>query len=122
MADGERLICASSALEDGGDGVRFTLSAGGGSLPAFAVRFRGAVRAYLNRCGHMPMELDWVAGRFFDADRLLLICSTHGAEYDPLSGRCRGGPCSGVGLAALEVDERDGWVYVRSVGAVPAQG
>jgi len=119
LAEDERLICASSALQDGGNGVRFTVSAGGQTLPAFAVRFGGTVRAYLNRCGHMPMELDWMPGRFFDADRLLLICSTHGAEYDPLTGRCRGGPCSGVGLSALPVAERGGSVYVKTGSASP---
>ena len=114
MVEDERLICPSSALEDGGEGVRFTVSAGGHTVAAFAIRFRGTVRAYLNRCGHMPMELDWVAGRFFDAERQLLICSTHGAEYDPLTGGCRGGPCSGVGLSALEVAEHEGCVYLKA--------
>ena len=48
---------------------------------AFAVRFRGRVRAFLNRCGHLPVELDWEEGRFFDASGLYLICATHGALY-----------------------------------------
>ena len=113
MAEDERLICPSSVLESSRDGVRFTLHIGAQAFPAFAIRFGGAVRAYLNRCGHMPMELDWIPGRFFDGDGLLLICSTHGAVYDPLNGRCRGGPCEGVGLSPLEVVERDGNVYLR---------
>jgi phosphoglycolate phosphatase len=59
--------------------------------PAFAVRFRGRVAAYLNRCGHVPVELDWQPNEFFDDSKLYLICATHGALVFPsrrsLSGR-----------------------------------
>jgi len=30
-----------------------------------------------------------------------LICSTHGALYEPISGRCTAGPCVGDRLTAL---------------------
>jgi len=112
MAAAERLICASKALVDSGDGVRFEAPWGGETVPAFAVRCDGRVRAYLNRCAHMPMELDWKPGRFFDAEGLLLVCSTHGAVYAPDTGACLGGPCTGA-LARLDVEERDGAVYLK---------
>ena len=114
MAQDERLICRSSALTDGGVGVRFMWRAGSQLIPAFAVRFGGTVRAFLNRCSHMPMELDWAPGRFFDTDGQLLICSTHGAAYHPLTGQCRDGPCEGAGLQPLDVVERDDAVYLDS--------
>ena len=99
-------------LVDSGDGVRFEVPRGGVPVPAFAVRFDGQVHAYLNRCAHMPMELDWTPGRFFDADGLLLVCSTHGAVYAPDTGACLGGPCAGA-LARLDIEERDGAVYLK---------
>jgi hypothetical protein len=34
---------------------------------AFALRFDGVVRAYLNRCAHVPAEMDWQPGEFLDA-------------------------------------------------------
>ena len=68
MADGERLICASGALADSGRGVRFEVEYFGAAAPAFAVRYAGAVHAYLNRCSHVAMELDWQEGAFFDLD------------------------------------------------------
>jgi len=111
MVEGERLICASSALADSGAGVRFEVEYFGAPAPAFAVRYRGAVHGYLNRCAHVAMELDWQAGVFFDSTGRDLICSTHGAIYDPASGRCRGGPCNGGALVKLEMRERDGSVY-----------
>ncbi len=111
MADAPRLICDSAALTDSGRGVRFEIERHGEPVPAFAVRYRGRVHAYLNRCSHVPMELDWIEGQFFDLQGRDLICSTHGAEYDTASGRCLGGPCSGAPLVNLEVEERGGKVY-----------
>jgi phosphoglycolate phosphatase len=104
-------ICRSDALVDGGDGVRFTVQHDGRRAPAFAVRYRGEVHAYLNVCTHKNIELDWIPGRFFDSEGRHLICATHGAMYEPSSGKCAGGPCNG-GLAKLEVIEKNSDVYL----------
>ena len=61
----------------------------------------------LNRCAHVPMELDWAEGQFFESSGLYLMCATHGAIYAPDTGKCVGGPCRGGRLRALQVDERD---------------
>jgi nitrite reductase/ring-hydroxylating ferredoxin subunit len=106
------VICASADLVDSGDGVRFEVRLGADPEPAFAVRYEGRVHAYLNRCAHMPMELDWKPGKFFDSEGLLLICSTHGAIYAPETGRCLGGPCEGR-LVPVPVEERDGKIIVK---------
>lgn len=108
-----RLVCASGDLAECGDGVRFELELEGETAPAFAIRHGGRVYAYLNRCAHIAMELDWKQGKFFDADREYLICSTHGALYAPESGACRGGPCRGAKLVGLNVFEADGNVYLN---------
>ena len=50
-------------LVDGGPG--FTLVRYGVEEAAFAIRFRGQVHAYFNRCAHVPVELDW-QHEFFD--------------------------------------------------------
>ncbi len=113
VGSGARMICASGDLADGGDGVRFDIERNGEIVPAFAVRHGGRVHAYLNRCAHIAMELDWKPGKFFDADGEYLICSTHGALYAPESGACRGGPCRGAGLTCLSVFEAGGKVYVE---------
>jgi nitrite reductase/ring-hydroxylating ferredoxin subunit len=113
---GARLICAGGELAEGGDGVRFELEWEGETAPAFAIRHGGRVRAYLNRCAHIAMELDWKQGKFFDTDREYLICSTHGALYAPESGACRGGPCRGAKLVGLNVFEADGNVYLNVKG------
>jgi nitrite reductase/ring-hydroxylating ferredoxin subunit len=101
-------ICESSALEEAGRGVRFQVQHAGHATPAFIVRHQGCVRGFLNRCAHRLVELDWERGEFFDSEKLYLICSTHGALYDPTTGACLGGPCRGQRLIAVPVVEQEG--------------
>ena len=115
MADRERLICASDALKNSRKAVRFEVEYFGERAPAFVLRYEGRVYCYLNRCGHMPMELDWREGEFFDLNGRDLICSTHGATYAAASGKCLGGPCGGTPLVFLRVEERDGSVYFKGI-------
>ena len=111
MAERERLICTSGEVADSGRGVRFEVEYFGERAPAFLVRYKGKVQAYLNRCAHVAMELDWQEGVFFDSEGRDLLCSTHGATYEASSGRCIGGPCNGSPLVKILVEERDGNVY-----------
>jgi len=109
MADDPRLICASAELADGGKGVRFELST---RSQGFAVRHCGKVRAYVNRCPHAGSELDWEPGEFFDETGLYLICSTHGALFEPGTGLCVAGPCRGAALEPLPIREGNGEVVL----------
>ena len=111
----ERVLCESTALVDGGDGVLFTVTREGEEVPAFVIRHEGVAHAYVNRCRHIPVELDWMPGRFFDDEGVYLVCATHGALYEPASGRCAGGPCSGRGLEPLAVEERNGHIYLKAI-------
>ena len=108
MAQAQRLICSSSEVAESAQGFRFKLTRFGAEAPAFVIRYQGKVYGYLNQCGHVPAELDWQPGQFFDDSKLYLICSIHGALYAPESGRCLGGRCQGVGLKAIKVIEIDG--------------
>lgn len=112
MAAHTRLICASNALEEGGHAVRFEVQWAGETTPAFVVRYNRRAVAYLNRCAHVPVELDFNPGDFFDDSGLYFVCATHGAMYAPDSGLCLAGPCAGRRLTKLEIQERDGNVYL----------
>jgi nitrite reductase/ring-hydroxylating ferredoxin subunit len=101
-------LCAADAPADGGKGLRFAVVAGGQPGTGFVVRYRGHAYAYLNRCAHVPIELDWAHGEFFESSGLYLMCSTHGALYVPDSGACAGGPCRGGRLRPIALLERDG--------------
>jgi nitrite reductase/ring-hydroxylating ferredoxin subunit len=113
VAAGLRLICAADEVTDGGRGFRFSLTRHERQTPAFVIRFKGQAHAYLNECGHVPAELDWQPGEFFDDSKLYLICSIHGALYAPESGRCLGGRCQGKGLKPLKIAEIDGQIFLE---------
>ena len=107
-----RPICAATAVAEGAAGYRFEVEWHGERMAAFVIRHGGRVHAYLNRCSHVPIELDWQPGEFFDAARLYSVCATHGALYDPANGACVAGRCNGRGLVALPVAERDGHIFL----------
>jgi nitrite reductase/ring-hydroxylating ferredoxin subunit len=104
-------VCAGAALEEAGLAHVFDVLLWGTPARAFALRFEGRVVAYMNRCAHVPTEMDWQPGRFLDLDRRFILCQVHGAVYEPTTGRCIAGPCAGGRLMALDVVERDGQVY-----------
>jgi nitrite reductase/ring-hydroxylating ferredoxin subunit len=108
---GGEWLCASQALVERGRALVFDVLQYGQPQRAFVLRFEGRLVAYLNRCLHVPAEMDWNAGEFLDGDRRFILCSTHGAAYEPSDGRCVGGPCGRGRLTAVEVDEREGQVY-----------
>jgi nitrite reductase/ring-hydroxylating ferredoxin subunit len=81
MARRERLICAADALAERGRGVRFELERFGKPRPAFAVRVDGQPHAFLNQCGHVPVEVGPVSTHF--ASALL-------RESDGCKARCAG--------------------------------
>jgi nitrite reductase/ring-hydroxylating ferredoxin subunit len=104
-------LCDARALEERGKAWGWDVLEYGRPVRAFALRFDGAVRAYLNRCAHVPVEMDWQPGEFLDSDQRYILCSIHGAAYAPESGRCVGGPCGRGRLTALRTEERGGMVY-----------
>jgi nitrite reductase/ring-hydroxylating ferredoxin subunit len=103
-------LCASSALQDNGVAVAFEVRYFSQSSAAFVVRYDGQVYAYLNRCSHVPMEMDYQPNQFFDSTGHWLMCATHGAMYAPQTGHCRMGPCRG-GLIKIDVSEANGAVH-----------
>lgn len=104
-------LCASADLVEKGRAVVFEVRHYREAARAFALRFDGRVVAYLNRCLHVPTELDWQPGEFLDAGREFILCSVHGAAYAAHDGRCLGGPCGRGRLTSLLIEERDGVVY-----------
>lgn len=104
------LLCLAHELVDSSLAVPFEVHYLGKNHAAFAVRYQGRVYAYLNRCSHVPMEMDFQPNQFFDLSGHWLMCATHGATYAPQTGQCRLGPCRG-GLVKIEVSEADGLVH-----------
>ncbi len=73
----------------------------------------GKVRAYKNECRHLPMRLDDREPReLWDPSRRYIVCSSHGARYQPSDGLCVGGPCEGSHLRSLPIEVQDGDVFL----------
>lgn len=115
-------VCRTETLQPG-DFLEFTLAdaePGPDVLPrtGFVFLEGDAPKAYLNRCPHLGIELNWMPGRFMDPDNLFLQCSTHGALFKPSNGECIAGPCQGDALIALDLRNNHGVLEVR-VPAAP---
>jgi nitrite reductase/ring-hydroxylating ferredoxin subunit len=111
LAEGALWLCASEALPERGRAVVFKVRQFQRELSAFVLRVDGRVVGYLNRCSHVPVEMDWQPGEFWDSGREVIICAIHGATYSAQSGRCVGGPCGRGKLTPVPVQEWAGQVY-----------
>jgi nitrite reductase/ring-hydroxylating ferredoxin subunit len=112
------LILADARRLAEGQGLRFAVRLEGIERDAFAVRWRGAVHAFLNACRHQHRNLDFGDAHYFDDAYDAVVCCHHGARYRPDSGVCFEGPCRGRRLTRLVIEERAGGLWC--VGAVPA--
>ncbi len=110
-SDPSRWRCRADAVAPG-QTARLELQAAGRIVAGFIVNHGGRHHAYVNRCPHQGTPLDLWPNEFLSEDGRLLVCATHGASFEPDTGRCVDGPCLGAALRRLSV-ERDGdWLVV----------
>ena len=72
----------------------------------FLVNHDGALYAYINRCCHVPMTMDWIDDQFMTEDKRYILCATHGACYLPDTGECVVGPPLGSFLTLVPITMR----------------
>jgi nitrite reductase/ring-hydroxylating ferredoxin subunit len=94
--------------------LEFSVGQGDWPFRGFVVRWSGQLIAYENKCPHAGHPLNFKPDGFFNLDQSLLLCSSHGAVFEPGSGECVAGPCAGSCLRMLDCREADGNVYVRA--------
>ena len=100
-----------------GKSKKFTLRRGQRDLEALLVNYEGNYFAYVNRCPHTGITLDWVNNQFFSSDNRYLMCATHGAVFEPPTGECVWGPCFGLALQRVPIEIADERIYARLPGA-----
>lgn len=100
-----------------GKSKKFTLRRGQRDLEALLVNYEGNYFAYVNRCPHTGITLDWVNNQFFSSDNRYLMCATHGAVFEPPTGECVWGPCFGLALQSVPIEIADERIYARLPGA-----
>ena len=92
-------LCALDELEDGA-AKGFVLADG---RDIFVVREVDRVYGYENSCPHQGTPLDWTPETFISEDSGLILCATHGAQFEIADGVCVSGPCEGDRLTAVAV-------------------
>ncbi|MEO0973101.1 MAG: Rieske (2Fe-2S) protein [Pseudomonadota bacterium] len=80
------------------------------------VRVGDQFAAYRNVCPHAGHPLQWAPHQFLTNDASLVICSSHGAAFDRLSGECVAGPCVGRRLMSVPVRVQGDRVEVAPAG------
>jgi hypothetical protein len=111
------LCCLSSAAGRARQGLVWDVLQWGQPARAFALRFDGRVVAYLNRCVHVPTEMDWQPGEFLDMDKRWILCSIHGAELRAGRRPLRRRP---LRPRPADADRRARSATARCIGILPA--
>lgn len=78
-----------------GETKKFFLQVDGREVECFLVNYGDQLFAYVNRCRHVPMTMDWVENQFLTEDGRYILCATHGAAFEPETGECVFGPPCG---------------------------
>ena len=102
-----------------GQTKKFVLACDGREIEGFVLNVAGAFHAYVNRCRHVPMGLDWVENQFFTEDGQFIQCATHGAYYVPDTGECVAGPPCGKSLVRVPLTIEDDRILAECPGPLP---
>ncbi len=105
-------LCPAEAIREGQ--ARGFDPSNTGTDTVFALRRAGIVRVYRNCCPHQKVFLEYYKDRFLSANGERIICSAHGAHFEPDTGLCIHGPCLGQSLQALPYSVLEGWLWLRS--------
>ncbi|MCG6969831.1 MAG: Rieske 2Fe-2S domain-containing protein [Gammaproteobacteria bacterium] len=108
------LIALAKTGEIGDDTAKeFSLTQYQPPLELFVIRKTGRIFAYINRCPHTGVTLNWMAHQFFDIENEFIQCATHGALFTVENGHCVRGPCAGAYLQPAPIIIEDGMIYLQ---------
>jgi len=92
--------------------IAVATGSGAGSSAIQGLDIKGlGVTVFINRCPHYGTALNAFEPSIWDSGKRFLMCQTHGALFDPESGRCKRGPCKGDYLRAVAVRLENGVIY-----------
>lgn len=100
-APGTPLFVLADLAEPGAKGLSFGQP--GQMFEIVLVRFEGHVMGFRNECPHALTPLEFMPDKFFNREKTLLVCSTHGAQFKPDNGVCVRGPCKSKALKPVPI-------------------
>ena len=115
-----RVLCTLADLDATGC-KEIVLERDSGRFPVFVARFAGRIFGYANSCPHARMPLNWREDEFFDVTGTFLFCTSHGAQFDPVTGNCICGPCKGQRLTTFLVRVEGETIVAEGAIIAPTQ-
>ncbi|MFC1588888.1 Rieske (2Fe-2S) protein [Pseudomonadota bacterium] len=106
------VVCSISDIPDPGSKA-FQLNHNGDDLAIFVVHKDGKFHAFINRCPHTGINLEWQPDQFLDKDQAFIQCSSHGALFEIDTGHCIHGPCAGDSLTPVQIEVIDSSLVAR---------
>ncbi|MDB5994444.1 MAG: Ferredoxin subunit of nitrite reductase and ring-hydroxylating dioxygenase [Pseudomonas sp.] len=104
-----RVLCRMDEVEDGGAlGLPWQQNPEG----MVVLRRGDSVWAYVNRCPHFSVPLNFKPQTFCTYRRKVLMCAHHSAMFRFEDGHCVDGPCKGAHLEPVPVRLVDGVVLL----------
>jgi nitrite reductase/ring-hydroxylating ferredoxin subunit len=73
------------------------------SFCVLVLRSADGLRAYRNRCAHVPIPLNYEPDQFHVLENDVLMCAHPGAMYRIADGFCFDGPCEGATMSCVPV-------------------
>lgn len=100
----DHVLCSLSDLD--ATGAKGPIRVGDTTI--FVVRQDGQIRAWVDSCPHAFAPLEMEPDRFFDLTGSYVLCTLHGAHFEPTTGHCVMGPCKGRKLTAYPIRIHNG--------------
>ena len=110
----DRFLCLLDDLPDPGAKGPFRVD----GRAVFVARHGQSVRAWEDSCPHAFAPLEMEPDHFLDITGTYVLCTMHGAHFDPKDGVCVMGPCKGRRLTAFPIRIDHG----KIIAAPPASG
>lgn len=95
-------LCATGDIPDPG-GKSFQINNNDNLLDIFVIHKDSEFHAFINRCPHKGLNLDWQEDQFLDNEHNFILCANHGALFEIETGHCIHGPCVGAQLTPLSI-------------------
>ncbi len=81
----------------------FVFGKGSNRFEMFIVRKDDNIFGYINACPHIGSPLEFMPNQFLNLDKTLIMCATHGAQFEIDNGLCVIGPCKDQHLPPVPV-------------------
>ena len=95
-------LCTIKDIPDPGS-KSFQITNNDKLLDIFVIHKDSKFHAFVNRCPHTGINLEWQEDQFLDIEQNFIQCSSHGALFEIETGNCIHGPCAGDSLTPIDL-------------------